>query len=103
MGARTQPRAGFLPVNTTPGPQTTKPKQCTRSLPPLTPSALPERCPDKVFKAGQCREHYTDAKNSRETRQGTEAVNPERRARRALGLSGRQQRKLRKAQRRNAK
>jgi hypothetical protein len=100
VSRRVQKRAGFRPVDTKPGPQTTTPKQCTRNLPPLTPSALPERCPDKIFKAGQCREHYIDWRHEKQTRRGTEAVNPERRQRRALNLSGRQLRKHRKAERR---
>lgn len=104
MAPRTQPRAGFRPVVVNAHPVRTTPrKQCTQFLPPITQSALPERCSDPVLKAGRCKEHYFDWRHSRETRQGTEAVNPERRARKALDLSGRQSRKRRKAQRRAAK
>jgi hypothetical protein len=103
--SRTMPRV-FARVIATRGfceqYDSTKPKQCTAHLPPLTVSALPERCPDRVFKASRCREHYMDWRNEKETRRGTEAVNPLRREIRALGLSGRQKRKLRKKNRRAA-
>ena len=99
MSKRRLPRVFSFAQKRT-GTQTTKPRQCTRNLPPLTPSALPERCPDKVFKAGMCREHYTDWRNAKETRWGAEAVNLDRRRERELGLSGRQLRKHRKMLRR---
>lgn len=64
---------------------------------------LPVPCGDPVLKAARCKEHYTDWRHAREARRGSEAVNPARRAKKALGMSGRQVVRIRKDVRRTKK
>lgn len=55
------------------GRRLTLPKRCR--VPIRTPAfKLPVPCGDRVFKAGQCEEHFTDAKHAREARRGQPAV-----------------------------
>jgi hypothetical protein len=43
----------------------TQPKRCDILI-PLQGSMLPQKCGDRVFRAGRCIEHYNDWRNQRE-------------------------------------
>lgn len=74
------------------------PKKCRTPIGTIGKQPVP--CGEPVAKAGMCAAHYLDWKHAKESRRGTERVNPERRAKTASGLTGRQWVRARKAARR---
>jgi hypothetical protein len=67
-GNQLRDRTVYPAIALPPGEQATKPRQCTIAIAGLTPSAIPQRCESRVFKAGRCVTHYGDWRAAREAR-----------------------------------